>query len=68
LRIGAATQSFLNGMDEKTIMANGPWKASCYKRYIRLNMLPAPMRNEWVLNLTGLSPVNAKAFLNIFEN
>jgi site-specific recombinase XerD len=23
LRIGAATQSFLNGMDEKTIMANG---------------------------------------------
>jgi hypothetical protein len=23
LRIGATTQSFLNGMDEKTIMANG---------------------------------------------
>lgn len=39
LRIGAATQSFLNGMDEKTIMANGRWKSSCYKRYIRLNML-----------------------------
>ena len=39
LRIGAATQSFLNGMDKKTIMANGRWKSSCYKRYIRLNML-----------------------------
>lgn len=39
LRIGAATQSILNGMDEKTIMANGRWKSSCYKRYIRLNML-----------------------------
>ena len=39
LRIGAATQSFLNAMDEKTIMANGRWESSCYKRYIRLNML-----------------------------
>ena len=39
LRIGATTQSFLNGMDEQIIMANGRWKSSCYKRYIRLNML-----------------------------
>ena len=39
LRIGAATQSILNGIDEETIMANGRWKSSCYKRYIRLNML-----------------------------
>jgi hypothetical protein len=38
-RIGATTQSFLNGMDEQTIMANGRWKSSCYKRYIRMNML-----------------------------
>jgi hypothetical protein len=39
LRIGAATQSFLNWMDKKTILANGRWKSSCYKRYVRLNML-----------------------------
>jgi hypothetical protein len=39
LRTGAATQLFLNGMDGKTILENGRWKSSCYKRYTRLNML-----------------------------
>ena len=38
LRIGAATQSFLDGQDENTIMAKGRWKSMSYKRYIRLNM------------------------------
>ena len=41
LRIGATIQSCLNGMNEQTIMANGRWKSSSYKRYIRLNMLHA---------------------------
>jgi hypothetical protein len=52
LRIGAATQSFLNGMDEKTIMANGRWKSSCYKRYNKTMALPhlASLKNNSTLN------------------
>jgi hypothetical protein len=49
LRIGAATQSFLNGMDEQTIMANSRWKSPCYTRTTALPHLAA-LKNNSTLN------------------
>ncbi|XP_071123182.1 uncharacterized protein [Mytilus edulis] len=39
LRIGAATQSFLDGLDENSIKLKGRWKSAAYKGYIRTNLV-----------------------------
>ncbi|CAC5384441.1 unnamed protein product [Mytilus coruscus] len=35
LRIGAATQSFLDGLDENSIKMKGRWKSAAYKGYLK---------------------------------
>ncbi|CAC5405357.1 unnamed protein product [Mytilus coruscus] len=39
LRIGSATQSFLDGLDKNSIKMKGRWKSAAYKGYIRTNLL-----------------------------